>query len=948
MTATLTITDNPLTLEGESVQIPTGAAIADLAPRIPGIVMCQVNGLWILRADWSRPVQAGDRITYYCQPGDKGTLRTLAQVALVIAIMIYAPQLGLSKLATAAVAMAANLVGNAVINAVLPMDAQAAGGVNGQTASPAYTLALQGNQARLDQPIPEIFGYQKRYPDFAAQPYAVFDSQGDQYYHAVLCVGVGHYAIKRQLLDDTPLANFDDVLVSRILPPGTAPSSVKTNITNAAEVNGMEMLTGRYIGGDGGIVICGGRDTVSAISIDIACPALGIAQPDGSMATRTITWVVETRELDPFGVPLVGAVWTTLASEGLSAATVSPVRRTFDYTLPYPARLAIRVKRTDPKPDESNNYDDAQWVGLRGQLTAPAPLNPNATHWEVKIRASEQLSGLSQRKLALLLVRKLKKLVPSGNGYAEDTDYTETRNPADALWYKWTNTVSGDGLAPSRADAASVYAWGQVCETRQDHFDFTFDTTMSCNDADQLIARVGRAAVFTRLGVRTLARDSAVALPSPFFGPTNIVQGSWSKTNKMPTRDTRRGIVLEYFDNRSWDWESLEVPFPGELELVEPERIRLPGVSGPHQAMREALYMGAAAKYRSASLAWTTEMEGAALAYNQAVGFAPPLIGWAQSGDVVAWDAGSNTARLSEPVDTTVTGTQYISVIDQYGASTAPAAITIGADPFHVIVAGGLPAMDPSDGSRERTRYMLGTATQMQQVVRLRSLKMASRKFGAAPAYALEGLLDDPRVHTADAAWLPVAGVVQDPVDTGADGVDGFGTTGGGSSGSSGGGSGSVSHTPALYARVVENRVLNVNDRALTAGVSVTPTGVLNLVTTYDAPQAGQWISNAPIDSTVAALYEIQAQNLPVQVPVFVEVGDGGYWSYTWATPALDPASSPLDTWLPLTATRAWLYTSGVGVSGSASIRLNIRDVATQVVQASAVYTLSVIFDTGA
>jgi hypothetical protein len=69
--------------------------------------------------------------------------------------------------------------------------------------SQVYGIAPPQNQARLGQPIPVIYGSVVALPDFAAQPYTFFDSNNDQWMHAVLCAGLGDIDVSEILFADT-------------------------------------------------------------------------------------------------------------------------------------------------------------------------------------------------------------------------------------------------------------------------------------------------------------------------------------------------------------------------------------------------------------------------------------------------------------------------------------------------------------------------------------------------------------------------------------------------------------------------------------------------------------------------------------------------------------------------------------------------------------------------
>jgi len=930
MQPALIVSSNPLLPVPQPVPVPVGAILADLCPRTGSAVVCRLNGEWILRADWQRPAQPGDVIEFHELAGDGGEFRSVLQIGLMVAAMWVtaggaAGLLGVGTLSAgsfgaAMAGMAVSLLGNALLNAVFP-------GESGTETnkSPAYNTSLAGNQARLDSPIPVAYGYNKHWPDFAAQPYVEYDANGDQYYHALLCIGHGNFDVKRVLLDDTPTSSFQDVK-HELLEPGQTPTLVNANVTTATEVSGQDMLTGKIIGG---FAACSPRRMAAAIGIDIVCPALGVASGKGNMSERTVAWRVEARQIDDFGLPT--GKWALLGAESLTAATTNPVRRSYKYTLSSPYRAEVRVVRTDAQVDESSNYDDIQWAGLRAYLSDQAPLCATATYIEVRMRASEQLSGLSQRKFAVIAGRKLRTWSPAGGWSAE----VETRNPCWALADKWTNTVYGDALPDARIDLLTLHSLAAVADARQDRFDYIFDTTTDSQSADQLIARVMRAAVFRRQGVRTLARDAQEALPAAAFTARNIGEGSWNLSMHMPTSEDAQGIRVEYLDNRSWDWRSIDCPLPGITANDDTrwQTVRLPGVTGETHAKREGLHMAAAMLYRRGNCEWETEMEGAMVAYNAAVSFAPTMFGWAASGDVVSWTAGSRIAQLTEPL--TVTSGMSIVLIDHVGKPTAAIAVSQGVDAYHVVLATD-PGFTPSTeaGNRERTRWYAGTASQMARTVRVRSITPAERKFADAPRFQLAGVVEDNRVHTADAAWLPTVGQVQDPVDEGGAPISG--------GGSGGGGGGGTLYLPQLSGLTIDSGAVTSGGTVGVAGLRMTNDGRLwsisaPFTTAVPAqPIAGQWLYQAPVTPEVADDFEVFVELLNREISVQVEVGTGSQSVWQMVPSVLRADSAPAGVWLPINQTLTWYADDGTTVN----LRISIRTAADQQTQAVANMTL--------
>lgn len=882
---------------------PPCATIASLAPA--GVVVCRLNGQWLLREHWQRPALPGDLIEFHEIPQDKGSSRT----ALTLALLIAAPGIGEAinlalfeagsslAFAVSSTVLGAGvfIVGSQLINALVPIEQPTLGA--GQAPSPTYNVALSGNQARPDQPIPDIYGRHPVYPDFAAQPYVSYDEDGTQYYHALLCVGQGVYTFERVTLDDTPIDHFQDVEY-RQLAPGEAPTLVLANVVSAPEVSGQTMLTGQFVGG---FSACGPTLQAASIGIDVVCPrGLGLFDSSGNVGSKTISWRVDVRTVSDFGVPLTA--WETIATESLTLATVDPVRRSYTYTLASAARVEVRLLRTDLKDENQKALHDIAWAGLRAYLNEAATLCPTATHMEVRLRSSEQLNGLTQRRIAVTVRRWLRSWNPATGWGA----LAETRSPAWALANKWTANY-GDNLPDSRCDLATLHAYHQVWEARQDRFDYVFDVAMDSAAADQVIAAAGRARVFRRHGIRTLVRDEWDDLPVTMFGARDILPGTLSIDYALATSKTPDGVRLEYFDGRAWDWRTVDCPAPGYNTSTwqRPVTVRLPGVTGAKHAEREGLKMAAETFYRRKFVSFVTELQGMLPAFGSSVLIAPQLAGFGQTGDVAAYDATTQAMTLTEPPQWTDGEDHYILLLNEDGSLTPPIRVLPGPGALDVTLLedpGMMPVTDAPD--RERTRYHLGTAS-VRILAKVLAIRPAGRGEGGAPQVRITCVADDLRVHQADEHLLPGPGVEQDPVTP----EDGTGEPPGGS---------------AILA--------NLSDRSasddIPAGggtygttLRLTTDGRLQLVLTGTGPGftttvANQWVIGGPLEPADLAAFEVRATEAVGTV-----------------------TTGTVDTWQAMDTQREWSKTgSGDGTEAYVTLLLEIRD-AGGLVQASARFT---------
>lgn len=903
---------------GEMKPVAEGVPIASLAPQAYGVLMCRVNGEWLLRESWASETQRGDVIEWYDVPQDNDSLRGLLQIAAVIAINYFFPGLNPFQL------FAASFAASTALNLLLPPTTPDPRSTPQRTGD-NFNASLNGNEARLDQPIPKICGRREFNPPFAGQPYYEYrarpdavdpDLDHDQYFFALYAVGVGNYDVIAKIAN-TPITRFGDVLRAAYLPPGTQPSQVLANVTTASEVTGQILESGRYVGG---FAACAAQRTCAAIGIDIAATR-GLGNGGDP---RTVEWRVEYRPINDFGQVL--GPWTVLANESRTGYTATPQRWSYRYELstgspPLMAtaqRIEVRVVRTDLQDTTAGALHELAWIGLRAYLAEEATLNTDTAHFEVVMRATSQLSNLSNRDLRLITRGYCRTWAP-GSGWGPEV---HTRNPAWWMLDLATSPTWGVSKPDDRIDLQSFAELAELCDERQDRFDWVFDTTMSAWDALQLIARTCRSRVFRRNGVLSVARDGLVDTPVTAFAPRNCKPGM-TINEVHRTRRTPDAVIIEYQDHRTWEWTPIECPCPGVTSPTNPVRKRIEGITGAKHAEREGLYEAYNLLYRPRTVDFVTEMQGLLPAYMSPVDFIADVKGYGSSGDVVSRDG--LALELSEPPDFSQ-GDLFITLMRPDGTLAQEIEVFPGETSYHVLL-----ASDPGftlrldDGTSERTKFLIGP----KDLVKVLAIDDGGLDDSGAQLYRITGVIDDDRVHEADVSLLPGPGEIQDPVGDPDDSDEGEG----------GGGLLVVVRINDAESYAITDSTVDSNDLA----VSVTFTNNGELVFTVEAAgssssstASGQWNLYGLIEPSLAGQYEIRATLLA---------------STNW--PDSDNVfTGTLDTWQTLDTSRTWeLRNSYTAPSdprqGYRQLRFEIREASSGIVQDSGVIVLQTFFDAG-
>ena len=765
--------------------------------------VCIHNGAAVLRAEWaSARILDGDVCAFVALPqgggggGGKNPLTTVLSLALMVGavaagqawampLAIQANIAGVvGAISTTTVMVSGALItgaiavaGGALLSAVIPAGKAAGGGASSEAfpaASPTYSLAAQGNAARLGQAIPVQYGRHLAVPDFAAPPYQEY-VDNEQYLHTLLCLGQGRFDIEQIRIDDTPISAFSEV-ATQVVEPGAAVTLFDPQVVTALEVAGQEAVAPneREAGDDGWLgpfVLSDPGDTVTGIGIDAAFQrGLYYASSGGGLTSRTVTWEVQAQPIDDAGD--AAGDWLALGSESVTAATNTPQYRSYRYAVPS-ARYQVRMRRTNDIDTSPQAGHEIRWVQARGYLDAPQAW-PEVTLLAIRMRATDNLSNRSSRAVKVISTRKLPVWSAEG-GWSEPVP---TRSIVWALADIFRARYGGriDDARLPLADWAEMDA---LLESRGDHFDYRFETQTTVWEAATQAAQCGRSVPVQQGGFVRLFRDQPEEIPAAMFTGRNIVKSSFSVRFAMPSEETADAVIVEYYSSRTWKLAEVKARVRDEAydawliaegltdgaaaraewaDLAEnPARRSMPGITDPAHALREAEHRAYQNRYRRIFPTFRTEAEGVIPTYGDLTSISYPMVGWGLSGEVAAWiseppevnDDGEPIAwpdavlRLTEPPEWTEGADHYIALRARDGVMVGPFLVSPGDTADTVRLEEPL-TLAPYVGSKaERTHFSFGPAGRFARMARILGLR--PRKAGQEVEVA--AVVDDPRVY---------------------------------------------------------------------------------------------------------------------------------------------------------------------------------------------------------
>lgn len=685
--------------------------------------LCRVNGREVMRREWpALKIGRLDVVQFVDLPpplagGNNGFLQ-IGALVLALAAAVAAPYIApfLIGGATSGLLFSATVAGIGLAGAALsyglvslfasPQPTQQQQTAIGDTSlpvSPTYSLSNQGNTARLGQPVPELHGRQKVFPDQAGAAYSRF-VDNDQFLHQLLVVTVGECEVESVLIGDTPIESFGDDIDYEIVEPGDLPDSalVDARWLVSTDVGEPELLPSETTGP---FAVNPPQTLVQTIELDFVAPrGLFHAVVSGSSQVYDSNGVsvdIESLLIDDDDAPL--GSWTAVATFAPSDTKNIPQRYTETYDLGAPGRYQIRVTRTDSTHGTSEWGEDITWTGLRGLQAIEPRTFADVTTLAIRMKATGGITALNSRKVAVIATRKYHQW--DGSQFLDTM--VASRNPCYAFAYI-ARARNGARLDDGAIDLDGIFGNFNEFEDAGWTFDFTFDSTIDCSEA---LRRVAASVVAERVvqgGKLSLVRDVQAAAPTMMFTPRNIMPGSLRIEYAMVDSTSADGITGQYIDAVTWKPRELTVAYPDSAQ----ERLttyQAYGVTGRDQLNVVLTNLVRGNRLRRRLITWQCSMEGLALQYGDSVRLAYDFPAWGQTAEIVAWDDPTHTATLSDQLEWTEGADHYILIRDSQGYATWPfPVLPIADDPMQLQVAvDGWPEI-LTGGDRERTFIQFG------------------------------------------------------------------------------------------------------------------------------------------------------------------------------------------------------------------------------------------------
>ncbi len=681
MALSLVTLPHPVTLEGRTVETLTaGRSVAELTAGM-GDVAVAVDGRIVPPEGRGLVPRDGSVVAVRAAVagGDTNPLRTVLQVALLVA-SIWVPGTAwfaaLGRAAQVGVSAAILVGGSLVVNAIAPprlpgLDRDGAG------REPSYSLAGGANRARPYEPLLLVFGRHRVFPDLGGREYTVFQSAPRQaagvgYTGADLSPGdSGYWALPRLARYRAAAPGTVDQYLYQILHFGLGDLDVTDLRLGDALLSDLEEVTTELSGTDGRVALVAGNvDTSAGAVLD------GTGWTQRRSAARTVridldfTGLIfqvdeDDGDIEGHSVAVMVEMWPDGDESAKRASTVNLRGSGSDQyrlTVPFEGLAegvwVVRVRRAAAKSSDDLVHDDVAWAALRSYQADDGDY-AGQVRLGVRARATGQLSGRLDR-LSALVDQRIPVWDPDADAW---TDPRASSNPAWLFrWYAlgvWLEAgtyggvrrertlLAGAGIPPADVDDDALKRWGSWCDRHELTCDFVLDRDLAHAEVLALVAQCGRASPTFATGRLGVVFDEEGQAPSAFFGPGNIVAGTFEID--WIAGSTADEIVCRYIEpDADWQWNTVRRAVRGAAGRTRSATLTLHGVTSREQAAKACNLQAARQLYHRRRMRWRTGPEGLDVARGSVVHLSHALIDGGATGRALGGTA--DRPRLSVPI----------------------------------------------------------------------------------------------------------------------------------------------------------------------------------------------------------------------------------------------------------------------------------------------------------
>lgn len=589
-----------------------------------------------------------------------GSARQLIAVVALVALSIFAPQVGLyfgSQLLGAGVF----LLGSLAITALTKPPATGAGNT-----TTARWNALTGSSNNINPwgVIPFVIGESRFFPTHAAFPYS--ESVGESsYQYCLFDLGYGDIEVSDIRIGDTSISQYDEVKYEITKNPTIYTNDVSEVVVNSAMNNG-------------DVVTRTTASSITRIALDIIAPAglYGVGT-SGKKFQMWVRWKFEYRATGSSGA------WITP-----TAPLLSSLRRyssdTFEVSgqreNPFSAGIAwdvpsgqydVRVTRVATSSGGSRNtyISDFTWSTLRS-IKPGLPSTTGTNKLAMRIKATDQLNGTLQT-LSCVVRQKIKTYNRATNTWSSPVF---NLNPAWVTYWLLTECPAfGKSVPANRIQLDTFADYADFCDENSMEARGVVDASTTAFELIENVLSCSLGSLGRRDGRYSIVFDSGDTLPSMVFTPLEIDDFTMARPFtiipdairvqfKNPDADYQQDEVIVLNDGFSYRGVDARGNPSSLPEPVRFETMQLQFAQDAIHAWRIGRYHLAQGKFRPETYSFRSDVAGLGTTRGDVVDVSHDLvewgIGWGRVSAIYTDERGKLAVRLDQMVKTS-TGVRY-------------------------------------------------------------------------------------------------------------------------------------------------------------------------------------------------------------------------------------------------------------------------------------------------
>jgi uncharacterized coiled-coil protein SlyX len=566
-----------------------------------------------LRAQWSRTLVGPDDVVLFTTvPLGRGIASiglAIASIALIAVAPYAAPALATALGGVSVTAVQAGLVIGGV---ALGYAAQASSAAKKKTERSLSSVTGGGNIPKPGARKPLLYGRCWSTPPLSQKDFITYD--GDTMVLTKrMTLGIGRFQIHAVHVGEAVFwlegGGLQAPFTSTAGPLGTQieflygqPSAIAPgDVISSPSVGGQEMprpggnpewtpwfrLTPQGV-------------TADAAQMSWTYPAIYRVSSQGRQVPTSAGVVFQGQEIDPnTGQPNgpIFDLWTS--SEGATALTTTPLRRSAYFRLPKNGAFQVRAQNMYPEAVGFEQKNAASWDEMAA-IKDDVRIRPNTTEIVMRVRAGKGLTVTAFSEIWVDATR----IVP----VYSDATKTWTEQPArKAVWAFADLVRSQHGLAlPNGFDAEKADYYANLLDAN-DTFDGVLPEVSSFWEAASEVLLPLRADPVKVGPVHSFVRDESRAEPRHILSRRQIVRDSGGATFK--TKVEGSDVIVE-FDRDGDPRRPDEVRFSYGPATRTPKRYRVNGIRDGLHALKHATWLAAVAVFRGMERRVTTEWDG--------------------------------------------------------------------------------------------------------------------------------------------------------------------------------------------------------------------------------------------------------------------------------------------------------------------------------------------------